>query len=40
LCWDKHKKQILKSCKFNESDWAILMDMRKEDEEEEKRENN
>jgi hypothetical protein len=33
LCWDKHKKQILKSCKFNESDWAILMHMRKEDEE-------
>jgi len=30
--WDKHKKQIMKTCKFNKSDWKILMDMRKEDE--------
>lgn len=30
--WDKHKQQIMKTCKFNKSDWKILMDMRKEDE--------
>ena len=30
--WDKQKQQIMKVCKFKKSDWKILMDMRKEDE--------
>ncbi len=27
VSWDKNKKYILKTCKFNERDWKILMDM-------------
>jgi hypothetical protein len=39
VCWDKNKKEILKSCKFNERDWEILMDMRKKEEEEQEESN-
>ena len=31
VAWDKHKQQIMKTCKFKKSDWKILMDMRKEE---------
>ncbi len=37
VSWDKHKKYILKTCRFNENDWKILLDM-KETEEQERRE--
>ena len=36
ICWDKNKKCILKACKFNESDWKILMDMKEKEEEEQR----
>jgi hypothetical protein len=28
----QQKQQIMKTCKFKQSDWQVLMDMRKEDE--------